>query len=91
MNFFWKKVRKFSHKSNHLNDSQYGFRHNRSISLTLINLNEEITSLLDRKMTTMSMFIDLEKTFNAIDHNILIKNAENMVLRGIVINWLMSY
>ena len=37
------------------------------------------------------MFIDLQKAFDTIDHNILIKKAENMGLRGIVINWLMSY
>ena len=37
------------------------------------------------------MFIDLKKAFDTIDHNILIKKAENMGLRDIVINWLQSY
>ena len=42
-------------------------------------------------MTTISMFMDLKKAFDTIDLNILIKKAENMGLRGIVINWLRSY
>ena len=37
------------------------------------------------------MFIDLQKAFDTIDHNILIKKAENMGVRAIVINWLRSY
>ena len=82
-----KKIKKnFGQKTHLLNDSEFGFRHNRSTSFALIILNEDITSLLDRQMTTIIMFIDLRKAFDAIDHNILIKKAENMGLRGIVIN-----
>ena len=66
-------------------------RHNRSTSFSLIKLNEELTSLLDRKLTIISMFVDLKKAFDTIDHNIIIKKAENMGWRGIVINWLRSY
>ena len=77
--------------SNLLNDSQYGFRHNRSTSFTLIKLNKEITSLLHTKLTTISMLIDLKKAFDRLDHNFLIKKAENMGWRGIVMNWIRSY
>ena len=37
------------------------------------------------------MFIDLRKAFDTIYNNILIKKAEYLGLRGIVINWLRSY
>ena len=56
---FGKRLENFLTKYNLLNDSQYGFRHNRSISFALVKLNEEITSLLDRKLTAISMFINL--------------------------------
>ena len=57
----------------------------------MIKLIEEITSLLNRKLTIISMFIDLKQAFDTIDYNILIKKAENIGLRGIVLNWLRSY
>ena len=37
------------------------------------------------------MFIDSKKAFDTIDHNILIKKAENISLRGIVINFHRRY
>ena len=37
------------------------------------------------------MFVDLKTAFDTIDLNILIMKAENMGLRGIVVNWLRSY
>ena len=37
------------------------------------------------------MFVDSKKTFDTIDHNILIKKGENIGLRGIVINLLKCY
>ena len=42
-------------------------------------------------MTAISMFIDIKKAFDTIDHNILIKKGENMGLRGILINRVRSY
>ena len=77
--------------SNLLNDSQCAFGHNRSASIALIKLSEVISSLLDRKLTIISMLIDIKKAFDTIYHNILITKAENMGLRGIVINKLGNY
>ena len=51
-----------------LSNSQYGFRSNRSTSLALIELLEEITSSLDNKNNGIGVFIDLRKSFDTIDH-----------------------
>ena len=86
-----RRLDNFLIENNLLNDRLDGFRHNRPTRFALIKLNEEITPLLDIKLTIISMFIGLKKAFDTIDHNILIKKAENMGLKGIVINWLRSY
>ena len=49
-----------------LNNSQYGFRPNMSTSLALLELTEEITSALDKKKSTIGVFIDLKKAFEPI-------------------------
>ena len=76
---YWKSCLK---KTCLLNDSQYSFRYNISTSFALLKLNEDIASLLDRNLIIISMF-QIGNTFDTIDHNILIKKAEHMGLRGI--------
>ena len=71
--FLGKRFENYLTKNNLLNDSQYGFRHNRSTCVALVTFNDEITSLLDRKLTTVSMSIDFKKSNSYIHHNILIK------------------
>ena len=48
-------------KENILNESLYGFRSNRSTSMALLELIEEITSAVDNKKCTIGVFIDLKK------------------------------
>ena len=55
------RLRNFIEKHNLLSESQYGFRKNRSTSLALIDLMEEITSCLDAKKYVIGIFIDLKK------------------------------
>ena len=42
--------------------SQYVFRSNRSTSMALLELIEEITSAVDNKKCTIGVFIDLKKS-----------------------------
>lgn len=88
---FDKRIRNFIDKHNLLTDSQYGFRQNRSTSLALIDLVEEISNCIDKKKFVVGIFIDLQKAFDTIDHNILINKLENYGIRGIAKQWLQSY
>lgn len=78
-------------KYNLLSDSQYGFRQNRSTSLALIDLIEEISNCIENKKFVVGIFIDLQKAFDTIDHNILLDKLENYGIRGITKQWLQSY
>ena len=53
---------------------------NRSTSLALIDLIEEITNSTYKKKYGVGVFIDLKKAFDTINHD-----------RGIVLKWLSSY
>ena len=74
-----------------LNNSQYGFRKNRSPYLALLEINEEITNAFDNKKASIGVFIDLKKAFDTVNHNLLIKNLEINGIRSIVFKWLVSY
>ena len=74
-----------------LNNSQYGFRPNMSTSLALLELTEEITSALDKKKSTIGVFIDLKKAFDTIDHTLLLAKLRHYGVRGVANDWLSSY
>ena len=64
-----------------LNNSQYGFRHNRSTLAAPVEIIEKILSSLDAECSTIAIFIDLKKGFDTTDHDILIlENSELEVL-----------
>ena len=64
-----------------LNNSQYGFRSGKSTALALMELTEEISSAMDEKMYTVGVFIDLKKTFDTIDHKLLIQKLQHFGIR----------
>lgn len=56
----------FVENNNLLTENQYGFRANRSPSMPLIELSEEIRNNTDKKLYTVG-----EKAFNTLNHDIL--------------------
>ena len=81
----------FIEKQNILCESQYGFRSNRSTSMALLELIEEITSAVDNKKCTIGVFIDLKKAFDTIDHKLLLTKLEHYGIRGVAYDWIKSY
>ena len=74
-----------------LNESQYGFRQNRSTAMALIDLVDHITSALDENKYTLGVFIDLKKAFDTVDHNILLSKLNCYGIRGLPYQWVKSY
>ena len=85
------RLQKFIDKYNVLHDSQYGFRSNRSTSLALMELIEEICTEIDNKNVTIGVFIDLKKAFDTIDHKLLLQKLEFYGIRGAANEWVKSY
>lgn len=88
---FSDRLDKFIEKHNLLTDSQYGFRTERSTSLALMELIEEITNCIDNKKIAVGVFVDLKKAFDTIDHSILLGKLEKGGVRGVAWSWLSSY
>ena len=86
-----KRLDKFIEKFNLLAEGQYGFRNNRSTSMALLDLMEEITNSIDNKKHMIGVFIDLKKAFDTIDHSILLKKLEIYGIRGATNDWFRSY
>ena len=57
-------------------DCQYGFRPRISAEHAALHLYNDILHQLDLKKTPFSIFIDLSKAFDTIDHTLLLRKLE---------------
>ena len=76
---------------NLLNPNQYGFRKNHSTDLALIHLYDKITNSMTCKEHIVSIFMDLRRAFDALDHNILLHKLKIYGVRGIALSWFKDY
>ena len=70
---------------------QFGFRSGHSTNHALISLTEMIREALDNSSFACGVFIDLQKAFDTVDHNILLSKLEHYGVRGLANSWFKSY
>ena len=70
---------------------QFGFRTGHSTDHALISLTETIKSSLDKNRFGCGIFIDLQKAFDTVNHDILLKKLEHYGIRGTALSWFQSY
>ena len=70
---------------------QFGFRSGHSTDHALITLTESIKSTLDNNKFGCGIFIDLQKAFDTVNHEILLSKLEYYGIRGIALKWFQSY
>ena len=72
-------------------DLQFGFRKQHSTSHALLSIIDEIRHNLDNNTFSCGIFVDLEKAFDTVNHNILLKKLEHYGIRDVAKNWFCSY
>ena len=78
-------------KYNILYQNQFSFRQGHSSHYALITLVNKITQSLDLGDMVIGIFLDLKKSFNTVNHKILVKKLYSYGIRGQSINWFKSY
>ena len=76
---------------NLLYPSQYGFRTKRSCEQAIMELVGNILQSKNRNEHCASVFLDLSKAFDTLDHTILLQKLERYGIRGIVLEWFGNY
>ncbi|CAL4156996.1 unnamed protein product, partial [Meganyctiphanes norvegica] len=76
---------------NILSKTQFGFRKNMGTETALLNYIDNIQEALNNKKYTVSIFMDLSKAFDVIDHKILEKKLEHYGFRGKFLEFLLSF
>jgi hypothetical protein len=86
-----KRTYAFLNSTNIFHASQYGFRSGRSTVNAITEFMKNVLTSLENKESVISVFLDLSKAFDTINHDILLKKLERYGIRGQPLNWFRSY
>ena len=86
-----KRVYEFLEEQGSIYENQFGFRKLHSTTHALIDLTEDIRQAIDNNKYSCGVFIDLQKAFDTVDHDILLKKLDHYGIRGVANDWFRSY
>jgi len=81
---FWKKYNAFYKK-------QFGFCSHYSTTYALIEITDHIYKQLDEGKYVLGIYLDVQRAFDSVNHNILLEKLYHYGIRGNINNWFRSY
>ena len=81
----------FFHKNQLFYSSQYGFRKLHSTEFAALELTDRILKDIDGRDVSLTIFMDLSKAFDTLDHHIVLKKLNYYGIEGPALNWFSSY
>ena len=85
------RTNSFIDKEGILCSSQCEFRQKQSTEHAMLDIVNKIQSDMDKGHFSCGVFIDLQKAFDTVNHDILLQKLDYCGFRGIISEWFSSY
>lgn len=86
-----KQFTEFLNENHAFNNCQFGFRNKHNTSHAIINLLELLSDAIENNEYTLTIFLDLKKAFDTVDHQILLQKLEHYGFRGTSLKLIRNY
>ena len=86
-----KQFTDFVDRYNLVSRSQFGFSSGRSTEDAVIAMVDEVTSGLEKRLQTASVFVDLTKAFDSVQFHCLFDTLYSLGFRGFCLDWIKSF
>ena len=87
----YKRVYSYLQQNDSIYQSQYGFRSNHSTGNAVTELIGDILKNLENRKHTLTIFLDLSKAFDTLEHDTILKKLNKYGIRGTCLDWFKSY
>ena len=87
----YKRVYQFLEKTGQIFPSQYGFRSSHSCENAVSELLSTIIKGKEQGLYTVSLFLDLSKAFDSLEHEMMLRKLESYGICGNMLQWFRSY
>ena len=87
----YSRLQKYLKDQNILYDKQFGFKTGHSTDYAIAQLVDQIYEPFEKSEYTLGLFIDLSKTFDTVDHSILLRKLELYGITDRNYAWIKSY
>ena len=81
----------FLEKNKCIYDLQFGFRQNHSTNHALLSMTQEIKDTIEKGNLAIGVFVDFQKAFDTVNHQILLRKLQHYGIRGTSNAWFESY